>query len=64
MGESISVGHLSARRAWSDRITKYVIGLGGGAVIVAITLIFAYLLWDPKTPLKLRLIVRIQLIKY
>ncbi len=45
MGESINVGRMSTRRIWSDRITRWVIGLGGASVIGAITLIFAYLLW-------------------
>lgn len=45
MSDSLQIGRLSARRRWSDRITKQVIGLGGGVVIGAITLIFGYLLW-------------------
>lgn len=36
---------LSRRRYWTNRITESVVGIGGGAVIGAITLIFAYLLW-------------------
>ena len=39
------IGRISARRSLADRTTKWVIGLGGAAVIGAITLIFAYLLW-------------------
>ncbi|MEQ8783992.1 MAG: ABC transporter permease subunit [Roseibium album] len=45
MSKTPDVGRMSARRVWSDRITKHVIGMGGAAVIGAITLIFAYLLW-------------------
>ena len=44
-GETTPVGRISARRSLIDRSTKWVIGLGGAAVIGAITLIFAYLLW-------------------
>lgn len=45
MGEATSIGKLAGRRYWSDRITRWVIAAGGAAVIGAITLIFAYLLW-------------------
>ncbi len=45
MSESQDFGKMSSRRYWSNKITKHVIGLGGAAVIGAITLIFAYLLW-------------------
>ena len=45
MSEGIKLERLSRKRYWSDRVTKYVIGMGGAAVIGAITLIFAYLLW-------------------
>ena len=43
--DSVAVGRISARRSFTDRTTKWVIALGGVAVIGAITLIFAYLLW-------------------
>ena len=33
------------RRGWVNRTTQWVVGLGGGAVIAAIALIFLYLLW-------------------
>jgi phosphate transport system permease protein len=36
---------LSGRRRWVNTLTRQVVALGGGAVIVAITLIFIYLLW-------------------
>lgn len=45
MSESANIVRITARRNLSDRVTKWVIGLGGGAVIGAIALIFAYLLW-------------------
>ncbi len=45
MGDSIDVGGLSRRRRWSDRTTQWIVSLGGAAVIGAIALIFAYLLW-------------------
>ena len=45
MGDTTSVGQIKARRNFVDRATKWVIGFGGAAVIGAITLIFAYLLW-------------------
>lgn len=45
MKEVDSLGRLSRRRYWTNRITESVVGVGGGAVIAAITLIFAYLLW-------------------
>ena len=45
MNEADSLGRLSRRRHWTNRITETVVGIGGGAVIAAITLIFAYLLW-------------------
>ena len=45
MGDETSVGQIRARRHLVDRVTKWVIGFGGAAVIGAITLIFAYLLW-------------------
>ena len=45
MNDVDSLGRLSRRRYWTNRITETVVGLGGGAVIAAITLIFAYLLW-------------------
>ena len=45
MGDSIAVGQLARRRFWINRVTRWVVGLGGGAVIGAIALIFAYLLW-------------------
>ncbi len=40
-----SLGRLPARRYWSDKLTRWVVALGGAGVIGAITLIFAYLLW-------------------
>ena len=36
---------LPGRRRWVNSITRRVVALGGGAVIVAIALIFVYLLW-------------------
>ncbi len=45
MTDTDLIGRLSRRRYWTNRITGSVVGVGGGAVIVAITLIFAYLLW-------------------
>lgn len=45
MNEVDSFERLSRRRYWINRITESVVGVGGGAVIAAITLIFAYLLW-------------------
>jgi phosphate transport system permease protein len=45
MNEVDSLGRLSRRRYWTNRVTETVVGVGGGAVIAAITLIFAYLLW-------------------
>jgi phosphate transport system permease protein len=45
MNDHDSLGRLSRRRYWTNRITETVVGVGGGAVIGAITLIFAYLLW-------------------
>ena len=44
MQEVDSVGHLSRRRYWTNRVTESVVGVGG-AVIAAITLIFGPLLW-------------------
>ena len=45
MAESLGVERLSAKRYWTNRITAWIVGLGGAGVIGAITLIFAYLLW-------------------
>lgn len=45
MNDVDSSERLSRRRYWINRITEIVVGIGGGAVIAAITLIFAYLLW-------------------
>ncbi|MEM9621618.1 MAG: ABC transporter permease subunit [Pseudomonadota bacterium] len=45
MTNSLGVGRLPWRRYWSDKITRIVVAGGGAAVIAAITLIFAYLLW-------------------
>jgi phosphate transport system permease protein len=42
---ALGVGRLPARRFWANKLTTWTVGLGGGAVIGAITLIFAYLLW-------------------
>ena len=39
------IAGLSLRRRLVDRVTARVVGLGGGAIIGAITLIFFYLLW-------------------
>ena len=44
-GHPSAVGQLSARRFWINRVTRWVVAAGGAAVIGAITLIFAYLLW-------------------
>lgn len=43
--ETMTFGRLSPRRHWTNLFTRYTVGVGGGAVIGAITLIFAYLLW-------------------
>ncbi len=45
MGDTSGVGRLPARRLWVNRITRWVVASGGAAVIGAIGLIFAYLLW-------------------
>ena len=45
MGDVSGVGRLPARRLWVNRITRWVVASGGAAVIGAIGLIFAYLLW-------------------
>ena len=45
MAHSLGVGRLSSRRLWTNRVTTWVVGLGGAAVIGAIGLIFAYLVW-------------------
>ena len=45
MNDADSLGRPWRRRHWTNRITETVVGIGGGAVIAAITLIFAYLLW-------------------
>lgn len=45
MQNQIHVGRLSPRRHWTNVLTRYTVGVGGAAVIGAITLIFAYLLW-------------------
>ncbi len=45
MGDTLGVGRLPARRYWFNKITRWVVALGGAGVIGAITLIFAYLLW-------------------
>ncbi|MEC7420431.1 MAG: ABC transporter permease subunit [Pseudomonadota bacterium] len=45
MRKEIHVGRLSPRRHWTNVLTRYTVGVGGAAVIGAITLIFAYLLW-------------------
>jgi len=45
MKDSIGVGKLPTRRYWVNKATQWVVGAGGAAVIGAITLIFAYLLW-------------------
>jgi phosphate transport system permease protein len=45
MHDLMQTGRLSWRRHWSNRITRWIVGLGGAAVIGAITTIFAYLLW-------------------
>ena len=43
--ETMTFSRLSPRRHWTNLFTRYTVGVGGGAVIGAITLIFAYLLW-------------------
>lgn len=45
MQKELHVGRLSSRRHWTNVLTRYTVGVGGAAVIGAITLIFAYLLW-------------------
>ncbi|MEM7101383.1 MAG: ABC transporter permease subunit [Pseudomonadota bacterium] len=45
MGEVRAFDRLPASRYWVNRSTQWVVAAGGAAVIGAITLIFAYLLW-------------------
>jgi phosphate transport system permease protein len=45
MGDSLGVGKLPTRRYWFNKSTQWIVAAGGAAVIGAITLIFAYLLW-------------------
>jgi phosphate transport system permease protein len=45
MDDLVQTGRLSRKRYWSNKATQWVVGLGGAAVIGAITTIFAYLLW-------------------
>jgi phosphate transport system permease protein len=45
MGDTANAGRLPARRLWHNRLTRWVVALGGAAVIGAIALIFMYLLW-------------------
>jgi phosphate transport system permease protein len=45
MQKELHAGRLSSRRHWTNVLTRYTVGVGGAAVIGAITLIFAYLLW-------------------
>ena len=45
MGESWELEALSKTRGLTNRAAELVVGLGGGAVILAIALIFFYLLW-------------------
>ena len=35
MNDADSLGRLSRRRHWTNRITETVVGIGGGAVIAA-----------------------------
>lgn len=45
MGNSWELEALSKTRGLTNRLTEWVVGLGGGAVILSIALIFFYLLW-------------------
>jgi len=45
MGDSWELEALSKTRGLTNRLTEWVVGLGGGAVILSIALIFFYLLW-------------------
>lgn len=45
MGESWELEPLSRSRGFANRAAELVVGLGGGGVILAIALIFFYLLW-------------------
>ena len=45
MGDSWELEPLSKTRGLTNRMTEWVVGLGGGAVILSIALIFFYLLW-------------------
>ncbi len=45
MGDTSGIGRLPPKRLWSNRATRWVVASGGAAVIGAIGLIFAYLLW-------------------
>ncbi|MDA1075551.1 MAG: ABC transporter permease subunit [Proteobacteria bacterium] len=45
MATRVELGTLPRRRRWVNSLTRHVVALGGGAVIVAIALIFFYLLW-------------------
>ena len=45
MGDHSTIGRLPTRRLWINRLTRLIVASGGAAVIGAIGLIFAYLLW-------------------
>lgn len=45
MGDAWELEALSKTRGLTNRLTEWVVGLGGGAVILSIALIFFYLLW-------------------
>ena len=45
MGDSWELEALSKTRGLTNRLTEWVVGLGGGTVILSIALIFFYLLW-------------------
>src|SRR6056297_2990036 len=45
MAADTGLSKLPRRRRWTNALTAQVVALGGGAVIVAIALIFFYLLW-------------------
>ena len=45
MADSWELEALSKTRSMTNRAAEWVVGLGGGAVILAIALIFFYLLW-------------------
>ena len=45
LADELELGHLPRRRQMVNSVTRWIVGLGGAAVIGAIALIFFYLLW-------------------